>query len=311
MKKITLSAFVALAVCFTANAQTTAQLETDGTFPAVITGNTNVELAPCSQMEAGNNGENGFGNTNAGIEVSDDLTVADGEMFSVETATFNMITGGDFPTVDVRFYEDNGSGQPAVTAIAEFVAIAPTSQDVVGTAFGRDILAVVVDFPAPVVLSGQSGSETVFWMSITTPAGTGADSFWETDDTVTSSVLRVNSRPNQTDPWENQFDPGTGIQDLPLAAVYTVEGECDPLLSVGENIADLVSIFPNPTQDRLNVTAPATVKINNAVLYDVLGKDTGLRLSNGTINTSSLARGVYILNISTDRGTLTEKIVKQ
>ena len=93
--------------------------------------------------------------------------------------------------------------------------------------------------------------------------------------------------------------------------VFTVEGEPQEIIGVNDNLASVVSIFPNPTQDRLNVSVPSDVKINNAVLYDVLGKDTGLRLSNGTINTSSLARGVYMLNIQTDRGTLTEKIVKQ
>ena len=93
--------------------------------------------------------------------------------------------------------------------------------------------------------------------------------------------------------------------------VFTVEGEPQEIIGVNDNLASVVSIFPNPTQDRLNVSVPSDVKINNAVLYDVLGKDTGLKLSNGTINTSSLARGVYMLNIQTDRGTLTEKIVKQ
>lgn len=83
------------------------------------------------------------------------------------------------------------------------------------------------------------------------------------------------------------------------------------ILGVNDNLADVVTIFPNPTNDVLNVNIPSNVTVKSASLFDVLGKDTGLRLSNGTINTSSLARGVYILNIQTDRGALTEKIVKQ
>jgi hypothetical protein len=83
------------------------------------------------------------------------------------------------------------------------------------------------------------------------------------------------------------------------------------VLGVNDNLLSQISIFPNPTQDVLNVSVPSTIKINNVVLYDVVGKNTGLTLDNGTINTSSLARGIYILNIQTDRGALTEKIVKQ
>ncbi|WP_432412957.1 T9SS type A sorting domain-containing protein [Rasiella sp. SM2506] len=92
---------------------------------------------------------------------------------------------------------------------------------------------------------------------------------------------------------------------------FTVEGEQQDILSVGDNLSNLVSIFPNPASDVLNVKVPTGVSVQSVTMYDVLGKDTGLRLSNGTINTSNLARGVYILNIATDRGTLTEKIVKQ
>lgn len=85
----------------------------------------------------------------------------------------------------------------------------------------------------------------------------------------------------------------------------------DTTLAVGDNIADLVSVFPNPATDVLNVRIPSDVTVTSSSLFDVLGKDTGLRLSNGTINTSNLAQGVYILNIQTDRGALTEKIIKQ
>lgn len=93
--------------------------------------------------------------------------------------------------------------------------------------------------------------------------------------------------------------------------VMNLLGDDDEILGNNDNALSQVSIFPNPAQDILNVSVPSTVKINSAVLFDVLGKDTGLTLSNGTINTSSLARGVYILNIQTDRGAITEKIVKQ
>jgi hypothetical protein len=306
MKKITFLA--AALVGFAGFAQTTVQNETDGTFPTeIFVTQVQVEV-DCSQEEPSNAFENGFGDTNLTTEVSDDFIVADGETFSVESATFNLITGGDYPTIDVRFYEDAGGVPFSGAPVVEFLAIAPTSQDVVGSAFGRDVLAVVVDFPAPVVFDGQSGSETIYWMSVNTPAGTGADSFYETSTASASvNLTAFRDATDQSSAWEQVFSGNP----TPPAHVFSIVGQCDPLLSVGENIGDLVSIFPNPTQDVLNVSVPSTVKINNVVLYDVVGKNTGLTLDNGTINTSSLARGIYILNIQTDRGALTEKIVKQ
>ncbi|MCW5519297.1 T9SS type A sorting domain-containing protein [Aureitalea sp. L0-47] len=85
----------------------------------------------------------------------------------------------------------------------------------------------------------------------------------------------------------------------------------DEALAVDDNIADLVTVYPNPASNVLNVSVPSNIEVINASLYDVLGKNTGVQLVNGQMNTSSLARGVYILNVNTSRGTLTQKIVKQ
>lgn len=300
----------AAAISIGSFAQTTVQDATNGTFPTVITGG-QFELAPCSQMEASNGFENGFGNTNLTTEVGDDFVVAAGESFSVETVTMNMITGGDYPSVTVRFYEDAGGIPVSGTPLAEFVDIIPTSQDDIGDAFGRDVLAVVVDFPSPVLLESDGG-DTTFWVSIHTPNGTGADSFWET--TTASASTNLSAFRDGTDPtsaWAQEFVDGTGATvSMPPAAVFMIEGECE-ILSVEDNINDLVSIFPNPAQDVLNVRIPSDVQVQSVAMFDILGKNTGAVISNGTIDMSNLARGVYILNIDTDRGTLTEKIVKQ
>lgn len=83
------------------------------------------------------------------------------------------------------------------------------------------------------------------------------------------------------------------------------------ILGVGDNVADLVSVFPNPTSDVLNVSIPSNVDVKSFALYDVLGRNTGLALVDGQINMSNLSRGVYILNVDTSAGTLTKKIVKE
>ena len=86
-------------------------------------------------------------------------------------------------------------------------------------------------------------------------------------------------------------------------------GICTPL-SINENALAQVSIFPNPTSAVLNIKVPSTIEVQNAVLFDLLGKNTGVKLINGVMNTSDLARGVYILNLKTSAGTLTEKVIK-
>ena len=81
--------------------------------------------------------------------------------------------------------------------------------------------------------------------------------------------------------------------------------------SVQDNLANVISVYPNPANDVINIKAPSNIQIQNAVIYDVLGKATNVQVVNGQINVGELARGVYILNLNTSAGTLTQKVVKQ
>ena len=93
------------------------------------------------------------------------------------------------------------------------------------------------------------------------------------------------------------------------STAFTIEGE-PASLGVNDNISELASVYPNPTNGVLNVDIPSTITVKSSKLYNLLGQDTGLRLVNGTMNVSELARGIYILNVETSVGTLTQKVVK-
>ena len=136
------------------------------------------------------------------------------------------------------------------------------------------------------------------------------------DDTQTGFRLGASDIAANDDSWI-QSEP-CGLTDPDTYAnlgfgdrwhILSVIG--DNAVGFDDNIADLVSVYPNPTTDVLNVNVPSSIEINSASLFDVLGKNTGVELVNGQINTSNLARGVYILNVETSAGTLTQKIVKQ
>jgi len=96
---------------------------------------------------------------------------------------------------------------------------------------------------------------------------------------------------------------------LTQGLVWNILG--DDALSVNDNLLSEVSVYPNPASDVINVRVPSGLEIQNVTVYDLLGKDTGLRISNGQININELSRGVYMLNIQTTAGNVTEKIVKR
>lgn len=85
----------------------------------------------------------------------------------------------------------------------------------------------------------------------------------------------------------------------------------DELLSVGDNLAEMVSVYPSPATDVLNVKLPSNVVLQNSALVSILGKTTGVTLSNGVMNVSGIAPGVYFLNLETNMGTYTQKVIKQ
>lgn len=85
----------------------------------------------------------------------------------------------------------------------------------------------------------------------------------------------------------------------------------DNTVSVGDNLAEMVSIYPNPTTSVLNISLPSNVEVQSSSLVDVLGRTTGVVYSNGEMNVSALAQGVYFLKLETNLGSYTQRIVKQ
>lgn len=99
-----------------------------------------------------------------------------------------------------------------------------------------------------------------------------------------------------------------GFEDSRHVLNLVVDSE---VASVNNVLQGNVAVYPNPTTDVFNIQLPSNVVVNSSSLVDVLGKTTGITYSNGTMNVSALAPGVYFLNLETNMGTYTQKVVKQ
>lgn len=103
----------------------------------------------------------------------------------------------------------------------------------------------------------------------------------------------------------------------PVAAIgfadakHVINIVADDALSVGSNLAEMVSIYPNPASTVINISLPSNVDVESSSLIDMLGRTTGVVYSNGEMNISSLAPGVYFLNLETNMGSHTQRIIKQ
>jgi hypothetical protein len=72
-----------------------------------------------------------------------------------------------------------------------------------------------------------------------------------------------------------------------------------------------ISLYPNPTSHQLTITTNQ-LTINKVSITDITGKTIQTIKSNtNVIDVSDLSNGVYFINISTEKGSITKKFLKQ
>ncbi|MCF6308648.1 MAG: T9SS type A sorting domain-containing protein [Flavobacteriaceae bacterium] len=204
-----------------------------------------------------------------------------------------IVTIGQLGVGQTTVYADAGSGFPNVNPVIgsntfpDYTVIEMTGGQ---TSIGFDVIALTTGADIEVRVFGTGGMIDSFSIDATS----GGDIFigMIADEAIVSVELE---------------DLSSATAEL--IAMISI-GDCT-ILSVNENLISQIAVFPNPTNDILNIKVPSTVEVLNSSLYNLLGQDTGLRLVNGTMNTNELAEGVYILNVETSAGTLTQKVVKQ
>lgn len=94
-------------------------------------------------------------------------------------------------------------------------------------------------------------------------------------------------------------------------SMHIINIVADNVVGINDNILSNVAVYPNPTSDVFNIDLPAGVNVLSSSLVDVMGRTTGVTYINGQMNVSALAKGVYFLNIDTNQGSFTQKVVKQ
>ena len=219
--------------------------------------------------------------------------------YSFPLGDFGVDASTDFLITEVRYYASALNNAPAEGLTATINIYTTDAPYPTGTL----TLIETVDFP---MLPGTE--DTIYPIPFAAQVAGDAEVVVEVqfpDDGQTIAAIGTNENGTGTS-WVN----GCGIAgpvDLAdfLTNDWVISAVGDSVLGVEDNLADVASIFPNPATDVLNVDLPSNVNVESAVLFDVLGKNTGVTLENGTMNLSSLSRGVYILNLQTDRGTLT------
>lgn len=87
----------------------------------------------------------------------------------------------------------------------------------------------------------------------------------------------------------------------------------DAALSIDNNeFSKAIKLFPNPVNDILQIRNSNNVAINKIEIFNILGKKVQVvKEPKSSINVSSLPKGIYLMNIITEKGVTTKRIVKK
>ncbi|WP_313111299.1 T9SS type A sorting domain-containing protein [Aequorivita sediminis] len=249
------------------------------------------------------------------FSVTSDVALGDLTVYGLNTATpiEAFVTG-----FNVYIYEISGAvpaGNPEIvgSGVLELGDIEPSLYTITEDGQNTDFTVNITDANGGNQVVLEAGN--IYWVSVfpSVFGEPGGDGRWNWFGSVSAFP---NEEPVLIDPAD-LFGAGatdwTNISGLigesfPSFAWNLTD---EPIASIGDNLAEMIAVYPNPTTDVLNLNIPSSIEVTNVAMYDVLGKNVGAVYSNGTINTSSFAQGVYTLKVETTSGTLTQKVVKQ
>lgn len=162
--------------------------------------------------------------------------------------------------------------------------------------FLPDVYAASMDLwesidPETIVRIFGTGGALIDTFNVTTPTNTQTFFGFISDEPVTAIELEGSNNSGE------------------LFGNFRYGGDCT--LSIDQEALSQISVFPNPANDVLNIKVPSSIQIESASIFDLLGKESQVQVINGQINVQNLSQGVYILNLRTSAGTLTQKIVKR
>ena len=183
------------------------------------------------------NGENGYSvlasSTN---RTTDDFIVDD--TFTMEQVTLFLLTQAPISNVTVNIRNDNAGAPGAVAHTA--ASITPTSQDLVGAAFGYYVREVVLDLTTPIELTAGT-----YWLQPEATNTAASNVFWEVTTTGTTGGTLYRST-NSGTTWT--------LDANGMDAVFFVAGTCEL-----PPIDDDLLVIDLTTENQVTITATSEV----------------------------------------------------
>ncbi|WP_327018962.1 choice-of-anchor D domain-containing protein [Croceibacter atlanticus] len=192
-----------------------------------------------------------------------------------------------------------------------------TATDAVGNISSGMAVVTVEDFTAPVFNQDTLPEDTT--------RGADLNNEYNLEDFTAGITFEENciATISQSPEIGTTFTPGT--YDITLTVIdmggnedlYTFELTVeDHVLGIAEVNSINFSLYPNPTKTYIMVTNPDNVQIQNIQVFDLSGKQVKTLSVNSfnseiRIETSNLAKGMYLLKINSSTGQVVKTLLKE
>jgi hypothetical protein len=88
-----------------------------------------------------------------------------------------------------------------------------------------------------------------------------------------------------------------------------VETACELVFIEKINFDNKPIFFPNPAKDKITITFNNNVIVNDINIYNTIGKKIKIDIRNNTIDISNLNQGLYIIEVTTNKWKLRNKLI--
>lgn len=173
-------------------------------------------------------------------------------------------------------------------------AIAVTASLTIAAAFINDGEVKSFDLTQAATISGTNGKFCI------------ANFFKNAQDSLLGSLDICDATPGQQPFLDYNF--GYVANTVTFCSV----GPCSTTSSNELNNALVINIYPNPSAGKFNILTIGDIKLFEIEIYNLLGKKVlsqSMHPETNEIDLSKQANGVYFLQLKTDKGTATKKII--
>ncbi|TYA59148.1 T9SS type A sorting domain-containing protein [Formosa maritima] len=243
---------------------------------------------------------------------NNNLTQQGSPTFTVES---NNVVSGNYYINDVSFGDVDNDGDLEILKVDLLTNTAYYDKQSDGT-FTETVFTTSDVYPATAMVSDlddNSVNDVTIGYSSTNPTDKMT---WYLDSNPTNENIIDNSQNDIFSFTINDFD---NDGDLDMASISSNENHLNwfenttytfTLSNTEFNTQD-ISIYPNPTSDKINIKLNSSEN-HSVYIYNILGKkvmDQNLNGTNSSIDVSNLSNGIYLLSFKNTNSTF--KFVKQ